>query len=629
MIDSKQRLLIWDSDSDCLGFEGVIVLWNGLQEKHNVISLSSYVESDAEYFRKKYLSWVFEFGEMYIDNRKIIDLFLLPNGLSYWWMTSIAQKFNISGTSPINNAIKILAIEKLIVEKKTKEIVLFTENLSLSLTVKQLCEETGINFMHTNLKNNVYILQNSIFRNYIQAIIYWIWYFKNALFYLGRKKRTNSLLSNSDFCFIDILVYLDKQNLKTGIFGSNYWRSLVSLLTLSSYKTTWVHNFYAHKEIPNLRKANEVLNIFNDSDKSQIHILIESYLTIPVLFKSLKTYFTLVYKSRFFRKKKQQLPYRQSLLFTLLSDEFYESISGRNAMKNCIRLELTNSFFSHIPKQNTGFFIQENQAWELAVLHAWKKNGHGTIIGIPHTTVRFWDLRYFFDERTYQVKNLQTSLPLPDKIALNSPFAKKEYLKAGYPESCIEEVEALRYLHLAESRTCRPKKEGKFTLLICGDFLLSTTNMLLKCVEEAIIRIDIVPNIIVKPHPSRPINPADYPNLVFSISEKPINFLFAECDVVFTSNITSAAVDAYCSRIQLIQLLEGQYFNMSPLREVVGIRYVRDGKELANCLINRDQILLPNNPYFFLNTDLPRWKKLLRCNSKLKYLDSTNTHRYT
>ena len=608
MIDSTQRIQIWDSAKDYPSFEGITILWNGLQERHDVISISSYVESNAEYFRNKFLAWVFEFGEKIIDNKKVIDFFLLPNGLSYWWMTSICQKFNISGTSPINNAIKILAIENIIENKGIKEIILFTGNRSLAKTLKKLCQEKSIRFEQCGKLNSKLFLFSI---NFIQAITYWIWYlYKFLISSLTRKVSTLSY-ADRDFCFIDNLVYLDKPNLNLGIFRSNYWNSIVNFLSESGYSTTWIHNFYAHKEISNHIKANKLVNLFNTTDKSQFHIIIESHLSISILFKTLKTYFQLVRKSFFFRKKTNKLPKWHSFLFTLLKDEFYESVLGRSAMKNCIRIELSEYFFRVIPKQKAGFYIQENQTWETAVLHSWKKNGHGIIIGIPHTTVRFWDLRYFYDKRMFQAMYTQNCLPLPDKIALNSPISKIEYLRAGYPEHCIEEVEALRYLHLTESKITRRVNERIFTLLICGDFLLSTTNQLLKFVEEAIHLIDIVPNIIVKPHPSRPIKAVDYPGLLFSISEKPLHTLFSECDATFTSNVSSAAVDAYYSGIKLIQLLDGNYFNMSPLREVADIKYVRNGKDLAACLINNLDILLPKNPYFFLDSDLPRWKVLL------------------
>ena len=54
-----------------------------------------------------------------------------------------------------------------------------------------------------------------------------------------------------------------------------------------------------------------------------------------------------------------------------------------------------------------------------AILYAWKKYQKAPIIGVAHTLIRFWDLRYF--------DNLSdlSNLPKSDFIAINGPFSKK------------------------------------------------------------------------------------------------------------------------------------------------------------------------------------------------------------
>ncbi|MBU0545449.1 MAG: carbohydrate biosynthesis protein, partial [Proteobacteria bacterium] len=87
---------------------------------------------------------------------------------------------------------------------------------------------------------------------------------------------------------------------------------------------------------------------------------------------------------------------------------------------------------------------------------------------------------------------------------------------------------------------------------------------------------------------------------------------FAYCDVVFTSNITSAAVDACCAGIPVVQMLDGYTFNMSPLRGLKGVMYVANPIELAKALLNaRYRESLVVEPYFYLDGDLPRWMQLL------------------
>ena len=95
------------------------------------------------------------------------------------------------------------------------------------------------------------------------------------------------------------------------------------------------------------------------------------------------------------------------------------------------------------------------------------------------------------------------------------------------------------------------------------------------------------------------------------MTNAPLVELLSDCDVAYTSNITSAAVDAYCSAIPVVQVLDGNTFNMSPLRGLKGMTYVTNPKELAAALGNAQQHECTlAEPYFFLDNALPRWRRL-------------------
>ncbi len=88
----------------------------------------------------------------------------------------------------------------------------------------------------------------------------------------------------------------------------------------------------------------------------------------------------------------------------------------------------------------------------------------------------------------------------------------------------------------------------------------------MRILEEAFQFFSINVSIIVKPHPNCPIIAEDYPNLSMKISMNSIPTLLKDCDVAYTSNVTSAAIDAYYSNIPVISVLEPGNLNMSPLR---------------------------------------------------------------
>ena len=116
----------------------------------------------------------------------------------------------------------------------------------------------------------------------------------------------------------------------------------------------------------------------------------------------------------------------------------------------------------------------------------------------------------------------------------------------------------------------------------------------------------------VKPHPGCAIKSEDYPSLEINVTDDPLSELLINCDVVFTSNITSAAVDAYCADVPVVSVLDGNAFNMSPLRGLKGVVYVTGPEELAKALGNaRAREKVHAEPYFCLDKDLPLWRMLL------------------
>ena len=83
-------------------------------------------------------------------------------------------------------------------------------------------------------------------------------------------------------------------------------------------------------------------------------------------------------------------------------------------------------------------------------------------------------------------------------------------------------------------------------------------------------------------------------------------------DFVFTSNITSAAVEAYFFDVPVAQMLDGNDFNISPLRGLYNVKFVKNANELSS-LLKKPSYKRPFNgqPYFWFDERLVRWNKLL------------------
>ena len=83
--------------------------------------------------------------------------------------------------------------------------------------------------------------------------------------------------------------------------------------------------------------------------------------------------------------------------------------------------------------------------------------------------------------------------------------------------------------------------------------------------------------------------------------------------IAIVSNTTSAVLDLYLLDYKIISIMDNRSINLSPMRKSKDIIFLNNFKELSKFLkniklINEDLI---NNEFFYLNSDLRLWKKIL------------------
>ena len=348
---------------------------------------------------------------------------------------------------------------------------------------------------------------------------------------------------------------------------------------------------------------------------TQQHFIIDSFLTIDVVFFAFLKYLKIYLKTLKLRNKENLFVHKDITgfnFFYIFKNEFFGSCYGKDAIRINLYYLLIEKYLSKVPFKSVGFYIQENQPWETILIYLWRKYNHGNIIGVPHTTVRFWDLRYFFDSELY----LKPSpfLPFPDYIAVNGSFARHQFILNKVPPNKLIQVEALRYLHIKPQNSSINSIKKEINILMCGDYLSSTNRKMVFCLKELYILFGYKILLSVKAHPAKPIPLSYFEGLNVIFRSESISDLLNEFDFIFTSNISSAAVDVYLSGKPLIQFVDWMYFNMSPLREVDGIHYISNGKELFSVIYNwngTDKII--KKDYFYLDSRLIKLEKLLEC----------------
>jgi surface carbohydrate biosynthesis protein (TIGR04326 family) len=292
-------------------------------------------------------------------------------------------------------------------------------------------------------------------------------------------------------------------------------------------------------------------------------------------------------------------------------------LSGEEALSNLLHYNLFELSLRVLPKQQAGVYLQENQGWEFALVHAWKAAGHGRLTGTPHSTVRYWDLRYFFDPRSYRQIGVSAP-PMPDHVALNGAAARDAYLKGNYPQDDLIDVEALRYLHLISARpemgSVSSLYGGPLRVLVLGDYLAGNTQKQMRLLEKSAQFLPPDTMITVKPHPACPVQPADYPGLRMEVTMDSVSTLLANCDVAYASSATAAAVDAYCAGVPVVSVLDPLTLNLSPLRGRAGVLFASTPEELASKIASAaatPRSERAHQDFFTLDPELPRWRKLL------------------
>jgi surface carbohydrate biosynthesis protein (TIGR04326 family) len=288
---------------------------------------------------------------------------------------------------------------------------------------------------------------------------------------------------------------------------------------------------------------------------------------------------------------------------------------GKSSLKNLLHFHLLGQAIKRLSSQSLGIYLQENCPWESALIYLWKKNSNGKLIGVPHSTIFFWDLRYFHDPRLLS-GSVGAEIPLPDRIAVNGLGALKEMVKGGYTEDQLMEVEALRYLYLNDAQS-NPSVtvSNQIKMLVLCDYTITRTLNQLDILFDAIKRLNFGIEAIIKPHPNCPIDSKrDIPKCC-QIRYDPVSELLKTCNMAYSTDATSASVEAYIKGLPIISVLSPSGFNLSPLRKFSDVVFVRNGLELSQALFNLNDIGIAKHEfsrhnYFNLDEDLPKWKNI-------------------
>lgn len=617
-------ITIWDSPIYPPSFRDaeLVYTWNGYSEKGNTKSLFRFIEKNDDLIRSKYLGWVYELGEYEIKGKKVVDYFTFEDGFSYWWMTLFVEKSPWTQPS-INDAIRLFALNEIIIKEKPSTIQLVSANHNLHLVIRNLCKEMSIAYVREKSEQTKKIPFKLL--NIYRFLPYPIQSFFAAVSYLFNRWPLRKLGKiqweggGKSIFFCSYFFNMDSSKLSEGFFYSMQWEVLPALVSKMGFSKNWLQIYYAHPGLLNSSKAVEIAGSFNKKKEiNGFHAFVDSFLSIKIFFKVMAKYFKLQIANMKLRYVKNAFKPSGThfSLWPIMKNDWERTIAGPLAIYNLFFLELFDKALSAIPKQQKGLYLFENLSWESAFIHAWRKHSHGKLIAVAHATIRYWDIRYFFDLRAINASN-DNRIPQADLFALNGKVAIDSFIKAGFPKEKIVSCEALRYLNFSEkySTNIRSKAIGEtLRILILGDYMPAGTENMLRLICKAKPFISRNMSLTIKPHPNYQILIHDFPELKLDVVNDQLYKILSNYDIVLSSNMTSASVDASLARLPVIIFLEEAELNFSPLRGNSNVYFVSDIQELVEALNNPNKEYEVNasiNDFFFLDPALPKWKEIL------------------
>ena len=623
-------IVVWDQAQSPPGDGGAVLCWRSYAHGGSVSSVPRYLEAHADRIRSKYLAFIHDLGESLVAGRRVIDHLNFGDGFSFWWMTTMAEKSPLKSPR-IYDCLRMFALEEMLTEMHPSHLTLVSSDRSLAQAMQATCRNlnTGFKWEHRGARQkwslrSVYVALPYALKAVLSlrhVMVRWP---------LRKSKGPRWFADRAAIFICSYFIHLDPTLCARGQFHSRQWESLPRLLHDSGRRTNWLQLFLFSAAMPDVGTGLSWVRRFNADAASQgCHAFVDGYITVGLLLRALTSWLRLCAASRRLRHIPSAFwPQGSALwLWPLLRDDWRRSLTGQIGIGNCLAVEQFDAALDGVPHQEIGLYLCENQAWEKALLRAWRKHGHGRIIGVQHATAPFWHLYYFDDPRSLTAKG-ECALPLPDQLAVNGAAAWTAFIEAGYPEGRLVQVEALRYLNLAGLAT-RLGRDGArhdeaappatapraLKVLVLGDLIPTSMHHLLGMLVDAITLLPRQCQVTFKPHPGYAVDLAKYRSLAADETAEPLAQILPEYDVAVSANSTSAAVDAYVAGLPVIIGVDGDDLNLSPLRGHAGACFVSSPEDMAAALQAIGSVgAAPDRDrkeFFCLDAEMPRWRRLL------------------
>ncbi len=616
----ETTLVVEASTAAPTGFE-TSYSWYGHTDPDGGHSLLKLLEENGEGLRSTYLRWVSDAGRSLYRGRSLTEWTALTETFSYWWMTLIAER-SVWKTPAIIDALRVLVLEDVIADDPPDRLVLVSSEPRLRSSVQQLCEAHGVTFVWKKTLRDRALGRNEPGRHArLHPLAAALATFAKYIYRWWKLRSATPMDFTGDGTAVMIVTRTRHPTSpvdSTQIPHSNHWPNLPTLLDKEGIGSNWLEVPSEVGHAPRLSNWYRRLQRNGEqTGEDEVHVVLDSFLSGRVLLRVATNYIRLVMV--YLRLRPSRI--RASLanrpwLWHLHNDAWKRSLLGSPAVENLVWLALFDKALGNAPPQRRGFYLSEGQSWEVALVNAWQRNGLGELVAVPHSTVRFWDLRYFPDIMVSSGGDTY-SRPDPDLVAVNGSLSREVLNGPGIPRKSTVECEALRYMHLSSAPRWTPPSQSPdraTSVLLVADYLTEINEAMMRVVEETLPLMQPEPRFAIKPQPHGTMPRALVEQVRAEIRTEAISELVHDFDVALVSSGTSAVVDLYMLGIPLIVYQYEDNLDFCPLRGMADLPTVETAGELAQALEESVDWVDPPAPadnLFFLDPALHKWMALV------------------
>ena len=528
------------------------ILWSRFAEREDQVSLPSVVHGDRVGWKAQYAQWMRSVGQSYACTPQARRFQDHHAGLSYWWMT-LPTQFTFTRESTSYAVLRLMALVDTLVRVQPTAVRLDGLPAEVIACLEPWCRERGITVELSESAPCACRPPAAPTRGGRADAL------RHLMSSYTRHGRSKAAAPSAGPVIVD---YFDNVRPQADAYDSQYWGPLAALLD-GDGAAQWRHIDVRSTALPTPASARALAQKLAPVGR---HALVKDAMSAQVLRRSMGTLRRIEAIGRdswpavSFVDRPRGVDAR-----ALVADAWRDCHAGTTAAVNALDIHLMDALAA--AADGPALYLLENQAWEMALLHAWRRHRTSPIAGFVHSLARDWDLRYALPS----CGPVDDALPpMPDQCLVGSAHEAAILVEDGYAASMIVEVEAVRFLGGDAALRQPAPASGPTRLLVLGEYDLHSNGLLIQALHAGDLE-GLAVNY--RPHPSRHAAASVLPAGVALSTQPVVTDALAQCDAVVGMGTSTAVLTAVQSGVPVITLqdatvLDGSVVDLDSVLQV-------------------------------------------------------------